>query len=135
MKKEEIIAIIGLLKLVNKDGIMRKNASYYRLEDWKRICLEAVYSIMEYPPAITKKYLSRFLGISPKKIQVWMQNRRKVSRIYLSPVYKPIIDSAIVKLKNKMFKGIAEDEKEECILIEVFIEIYVIVSEIEDIIF
>ncbi|KAG0439446.1 Homeobox protein HD-7 [Dictyocoela muelleri] len=132
MKDDEIKAIIGLLKLGYNSRIKR-NDGYFRLDEWKRICLEVFYYFNKYPSTAQKEYLSITLGISHKKIQIWLQNRRNVNKIYIKPTYKPVLDAAIENLKVKLrYLNRNFSDIDEVIATQIFIDIYENISKIDE---
>ncbi|EJW04966.1 hypothetical protein EDEG_00083 [Edhazardia aedis USNM 41457] len=87
LTEKEAEAVFGILLLHNNTSKnLYKRARYACKTKKQYMMLEAVSKITMYPSAATREVLACLLGLTPRSIQIWYQNRRKiVSKAHKKP--------------------------------------------------
>lgn len=96
-------AIVGLLKL-KRMSQRGRTAGYHYKTPFQIFVLTSVFKLTNYPSRITRHDLAILLNISPRSIQIWLQNTRAALRDATDPFAGSNTDTDVFRMySNKSF--------------------------------
>ncbi|KAF9761938.1 Homeobox protein HD-7 [Nosema granulosis] len=77
--ENQLHAALGLLKL-SKGHEQKSSLDISRKTEFQKTALKKIFNLTKYPTKQTREDMALLLALSPKTIQIWFQNERKLRR-------------------------------------------------------
>merc|ERR1712080_248744 len=80
LTKKEVTACIAMLELNNFQRLKNNPVEKFRKNVFQTNFLNNVYKICKFPSTNTRKNIGLIIGVLPRVIQVWFQNKRQKNK-------------------------------------------------------